>query len=281
MSDADQGASSLQDDIYLRTFDGFRTLRRRLPEDALGRLAREVILRLAAHPVATAAEIDAPSESDIAELSRALLEPEPAAGKAFIARIRAEGATLETVYLAYLRRAALQLGTWWEADKITFADVTVGTGHIFSIMRGLSHLFVPNGVQHHEKEALFSVVPGETHVMGLRMAADLFRKDGWTITLAADLGRDALIEEAVHGNHQIIGLSAAGKHALTELAQTIVALRISAPHALIFVGGNVIANSKGIVSLMGPDAMASDYEGARDEMARLDALNAARQAKLP
>lgn len=248
---------------------GIRSLRRRLPEEALAVLAREVITRLAAHPAAVVASVDFPTDADIEELSRALLAKDATAGSAFIARVRGEGASLETVYLAYLRRAALQLGTWWEEDRITFADVTVGTGHIFSIMRGLSHLFVPRTSPRLDKTAFFASVPMETHVLGVRMAADLFRKDGWTVTLETDLSHDQIISRIVDEGHDLIGLSAAGEHAISALAQMIVALRISAPQARIFVGGNVIETSEKVVAMMGPDGMAADFDDARDEINRL------------
>ena len=269
MTDCGNAASVFQDALYRQTLAGARTLGRRLEEDSVHSLAREVIRRLNTHPPVEAALLDRPGEAEIARLCRALLQPDARAGRDFIDRVQAAGATVETIYLAYLRRAARLLGEWWEEDRITFAEVTMATGHIFAILRGFSHLFVTRGHVASERAALFFTVPGETHLMGVRMAADLLRNDGWDITLETTLDHDALVARAAEGGATVVGLSAAGDHALSALARLIVALRISAPQATVFVGGNVVAVARDTVRLMGPDGMAADFGEARAVLQRL------------
>ena len=41
-------------------------------------------------------------------------------------------------YLEYLALAARKLGKWWEEDRVSFLDVTLGTGRIYAIIRAVS-----------------------------------------------------------------------------------------------------------------------------------------------
>lgn len=261
--------SLFHDALYQETVAEIGTLRTVLPEDALVSLAREVIRRLSDHPIVLSSSLSVPSDTKIDELSRALLLPNPLAGISFIDRVRAQGASVETVYVAYLAEAAKRLGLWWEADEISFADVTVGTGHIYAVMRGLKPMFRPTRPRPERPEALFAAVPGENHQLGIEMAADMAIKQGWDITLKRDLDHDALVQYAAASDHAVIGLTAAGDHSLTELARLIIALRISAPRASILISGGVTRSAPDVVSLMGPDAVEAEFDAA---MVRLGEL---------
>lgn len=254
-------------DIYRRTFRDVRNLRTVLPESSVISLAREVLLRIARHDD-TEMTVPRPSDTDIQRLARDLISDSDDAGAAFVARVRAEGASFDTVYLAYLSAAARRLGTWWEDDRISLVDVTVGTGRIYAIMRALSPLFpLPCGVI--EKTATFIAVPGETHSLGVRMSADLFRKENWNIDLLIGRTHEDLLERLQQDTPPIIGLSAAGEHALESLARLIAAIRIQDPAALVLIAGQVVAKAERAVGLMGADGMAADFSTAKSEMERL------------
>lgn len=141
MTERDNGQSLLHDGLYKKAVKEIGTLREKLPEDAFATLAREVIRRLSDHPVAASRSIAFPNDATIDDLARALMQPDLDTGVEFIERVRAQGASVETVYLAYLAEAAKKMGEWWEEDEVSFVDVTFGTGHIYAIMRGLKPLF--------------------------------------------------------------------------------------------------------------------------------------------
>lgn len=50
-----------------------------------------------------------------------------------------------------------------------------------------------------DRSALFATVPGETHTLGITMAADLFWDHGRRIDLRTGLDHDALIDAVVTG----------------------------------------------------------------------------------
>jgi methanogenic corrinoid protein MtbC1 len=262
MENYDLGSSLLHDGLYKKAVKEMGTLREKLPEEAFAALAREVIRRLSDHSAAPQGSISFPSDETIDELARALMQPGLDAGKDFIDRIREQGASVETVYLAYLAEAAKKLGEWWEEDEVSFVDVTLGTGHIYAIMRGLKPLFRAPLANLTQPHAFFAAVPGETHLLGVSMAADLFRKNGWEIDLKRDLDHDMIIHHTKTSGVPLIGLSASGDHALVPLARLVIALRISAPDASIMVSGAILASSYEGVKEMGIDIIPSSMDDA-------------------
>lgn len=271
MGDAkmDQESSQLlfHDGLYKKAMMEIGTLREKLPEDAFASLAREVIRRLSDHPAMIEGSVAFPTDVKIDELTHALMEPDAQVGIEFVERVRNQGASVETLYITYLAEAAKNLGTLWEEDKITFTDVTVATGHIYAIMRGLKLLLVPTGFQRNQPCAYFTAVPGEHHMLGVSMAADLFRKNGWDIALKRGQEHDEIVHYATTARIPLIGLSAGGEHALIPLARLVIALRINVPEAAIMVSGAILDSSRANVQAMGVDIIPESVD---------DALNQAR-----
>lgn len=253
-------------DVYVRSQAEFRSLKSQLPEDTVASLAREVIRRLASRD--TQSSVNTPSDDAIAQLCHALLSDDDTAGARYIQEIATDGATIEVVYLQFLARAAQMLGEWWEDDKISFMSVTLGTSRMYAIMRGIQHRFALRE-NPRKRSALFASVPGETHTLGVRMAADLFRQDGWDITLKLGLTHDELVTHVEGSDAILIGVSAAGEHSIRALSQLVVALRINKPDAKIFVSGNAVVKASEQIALMALDGAAADIEGASEVMERL------------
>lgn len=262
MTDRDSDQSLFHDGLYREAVKEIGTLKEKLPEDLFAALAREVIKRLSDHPAVVSESVVFPSEAKIDELARALMEPDAEAGIAFIDRVRERGASVETVYIAYLAGAAKTLGIWWEDDIVSFTEVTAATGHIYAVMRGLKPMFKPSVAVPAQPSAFFTAVPGETHLLGVSMAADLFRKSGWDIVLKQDLDHDEIVQYVVGAGIPFIGLSAGGEHCLAPLGRLIVALRISAPNTAIMVSGAILETSYGAVKSLGVDVLPSSMDDA-------------------
>ncbi len=265
MTDRERDPSLFHDGLYKRAITEIGTLKEKLPDEAFAGLAREVIRRLSDHPAARTSSISFPSNAKIDALTEALLEPGAEAGIAFIARVRAQGASVETVYIAYLAAAARTLGRWWEEDRIGFSDVTIATGHIYAVMRGLKPLFHPTVLIPDKPTAFFTAVPEENHQLGVSMATDVFRKAGWDIALKRGLEHDEIVQYAALSRRTLIGLSAGGEYSLPKLARLIVALRISVPEASLMVGGAILETSRQEVEAMGVDILPYSLDDALDQ----------------
>ena len=256
---------ALHFDVYARSKTNISRLKARLPDEIVANLAREVIRRVASKASEVENVVAVPSQNTLEKLSEALISNDELAGANQILELRSVGQSAEAIYLSHLAAAARLLGEWWEEDRIDFNKVTLGTGRIFSIMRGMRHLFEATSITQH-KTALFASTPGEDHTLGVRMAADLFRKDGWDITLKVGLDHDALVAEIEQSNIRIIGLSIGGEHSIEALMKLVVALTINCPHASIFVSGQNIESVQSILDLMELSGTGSDIVSAKKQL---------------
>ena len=265
-SNAEPGPIEL--DAYLRSQTNIRRLKASLPDDLVASLAREVIMRLASRDRSLDAVPHDPTPGELEALCTALISDDDTAAAEIISGVRADGTPPDVVYLKYLAAAARMLGEWWIEDRANFVQVTIGTGRMFAIMRGMRHLFVSN-VPAPGKTAIFASVPGEDHTLGVRMAADIFRKEGWEIALKIGLDHDELVTEVERSPGRIVGLSIGGRHSVDALSRLVVALHICTPGTPLLVSGQNINAIRPLLSLMGLDGVAGDIDEAKEQLAAL------------
>lgn len=253
-------------EIYEEATANLRALKSRLPEGAVTSLAGEVLRRTAELASARAAEKRIEVEpNEIDALTDALVGADPEGALRRIYALQDRGTDLEEIYLVYLSAAAQRLGSKWEDSSLTIAQVTLGTSRIYGVLRALDPIRRGERTPS-EKSAVFASVPGDTHVLGVRMAADIFRQRGWDIDLLIGLSHDELIAHLEESTHLIIGLSAGGAKVFAELARLVLAIRLRKPGVRIFVGGRAVAQNADLVAAVSPDGMAPDFESAYDAM---------------
>jgi len=255
-------------ETYQQALSEIESLAGRLPRLAVANLAREVVTQLAARLPQFAADDHVPSADEIDRICFALMDADHTAAARIIEHVRAEGATLERIYLSYLAAAARRLGEMWASDQASFLEVTIGSARIYAILNTM-RVAIARPVKLQRRSAVFALVPGEDHSLGVRMAADLLRDRGWDIDLHMGLSHDMLVEVLRGNETRLIGLSAGGSRTLVPLMRLIVALRISNPFARIIVGGQIVRDGFDMVGVVGADASAPDFESTLAEMERL------------
>lgn len=234
-----------------------------LAGDIIRHLARTVTKALPAEDVSV-------SQGDVADFCDALLADDATAALGFIAARRAEGLTRHGVYLGYIGAAARMLGQRWDEDRLSFAEVTLGTGRLYALMRALrAEGSAARPAYDARRCALFATVPGEDHGIGITIAADLFRDAGWEIDLQVGRDHDWLVERVERMAPEIIGLSLSTAQGLDALVRLVVALRIVVPHAIIGVAPGSALDRKKVASLVDIDLVFDDAPSARAELERL------------
>ena len=248
---------------YKKANQQIRLVNKKLPQQAVSELAREVVRRLAFRMPNSASRNDLPTEDEIAELCDALLSPLDRAADDFILNVRRNSVDIEVVYLSYVAGAARRLGQLWDEDKISFMDVTLGCGKLYRIIRGLRHVIAPSIVKDRDEyPAMFALVPGETHTLGIEIATDVFRREGWDVDMMVGLEHDHLVEQSDRRTYRAIVLVANSDSMIEPLARLVLALRISHPMSHIIVAGNILNHYPNISSLVGSDAVIRDIETA-------------------
>ncbi|SFS13342.1 cobalamin B12-binding domain-containing protein [Yoonia litorea] len=267
MAKAPLNESAFDSAEYKRAEKQFRLVEKDLPEDALIAVAREVVRRLAFRMPRNAQKAGFPTKAEIERLCDALLSSDNRAADRVILEARQDGAAVEQIYLGYVAAAARRLGDLWDADKITFVDVTLACGKLFRIIRGLRHVIAPSIIENRaEHPAMFALVPGETHTLGIEIATDIFRRNGWDIDMMIGMDHETILDKAELRNYRAIVLVANSDVLIARLTRLVLALRISHPLAMIVVAGNILDHHPDIETLVGADDVIKDIEGAVERL---------------
>lgn len=274
MESQDSGRQSAGDPEQLAGFADLHSALYAIPESVTQSFAKDVVARLTdrvlreretggfdplAHHVPTPEEVDA--------LCEALVSEDPGEAARIIDTARRSGRTPDTLYLRYVSVAARRLGEKWVADSASFLEVTLGLARLHGILRALGPSFFAESA---DKDlgisALFVPVPGETHLLGVTMATDFFRRSGWRVDLQTSLSLDNLAEYAQRNPCELIGLSA-GCRAITEsLTLSVAALRDACPEAVIAVGGYLTELEPDIAREVGADCIVDDVTVAAQSL---------------
>lgn len=234
-----------------------------LPENLVEDLAREVVRRLSFRMPGMASTKGGPTAKEIDRFCAALLSQDDTAADRIIRNVQREGAEIETIYLGYITGASRRLGEMWENDQVSFIEVGLGTGRLYRVLRGLRHTLAPVLLRGRTRSpAMFALVPGETHSLGLEIAADLFRRDGGDADVCIGKSHDEILTIAEERHHGVIVLVANSSRVLPALIRLSVAVRISQPVTPIALAGHLIDSDPTLKTVVGADLVISDIRRA-------------------
>ncbi|MEL6934577.1 MAG: B12-binding domain-containing protein [Pseudomonadota bacterium] len=240
-------------------------LAKRLPSQQTERLAREAIRRLSTLRLEQRRGDTWETRKQVERLCSALIDDDETAAARIVFDLNAAKIKPEVVYLDYLAAAAERLEEWWEQDRASFWQITVATCRLLAIIRSMNHLFEPYALQQ-EKSAIFAGVPGEQHTIGLRMASDIFRKDGWNVVLLIGLGHNELIDRIASTHVRVIGLSMSSKTSLDALSKLMISIHVCKPYTPVFLNGNGVKDIRAKLKWMDFAGVSDDLEEAKESM---------------
>ena len=174
------------------------------------------------------------------------------------------GVTAESIMLDLLAPAARLLGNMWCRDEANFLDVTLGLGRIHRLLR---QLHMPILSARPRGSVLLLPVPGEQHVLGLRIVEEFLLRAGWRVHLAVAQDMEALRRLLAREPYDIVGLSISGERLLPILHSVISGIRSTSGNhdTRIMVGGSIFLDG-GFGSLgIGADAIIRDAQAAVDQ----------------
>lgn len=263
MSNAELSEQIFDRSEYERAGKQLRFVGRALPEEAVSVLAQEVVKRLAFRVPQSAKSAHLPTSRDIDDFCAALLSPDESAGEQVVLAAKRDGADTREIYLGYVVGAARRLGEMWEDDSASFMEVTLASGRLYRIIRGLRRVLAPDiGKGRDECPVFFTLVPDETHTLGIEIATDMFRREGWDIDLALDMSHDEVVARSESRNYKVILLVANSDQMLGALTRLIVALRITQPLAHVVVAGKILTHFPRVAEITGVDAVIHRFESA-------------------
>ena len=253
----------LDQEAYEQAGEHFRLVQTRLPQDAVEAVAKEVVRRLAFRLPRNLSAGHMPTAEEIDILCEALLSTDEVAGDRIILAARRDGIEPENIYLGYVAGAARQLGVMWEEDRVTFLQVTMASGKLYRIIRGLRHVLDNSlNLAGPERRSLFALVPNETHTLGIEIATDVFRRQGWDVEMVMGEPHDAIVAMTEQHRFRSVVLVAHSERMLASLISLVLAIRITQPLAYVVVAGNIVDQVDDVSTLVGADDVIPDIETA-------------------
>jgi methanogenic corrinoid protein MtbC1 len=234
------------------------------PDADLARMVEsEIIPRLMlAHRAPEPLETVNPDLSEAAEdFAQMVLSKESDSLVVHVGTLLRQGVAMEDIYVDLLVPAARRLGDYWNEDRISFTDVTIGLGRLQQVVRTLGWQAPPHDDKRHGgRSALFVSCPGEQHTFGLFVIEDFFRRAGWRTWIETAVeGGDTIDTVASHW-FDLFGLSANRETQVDAIQSTITAVRRASrnPDLFILVGGRLFEEHPDLVLAVGADATAAN-----------------------
>jgi len=201
-------------------------------------------------------------EQDVSDFATLSITSDITAATRFVDERCRVGIPLDVLYLDLLSPAARALGTMWEQDMCSFADVTVGLGVVQGVLRAMSDRFVDGttGGADPRQSILLIGAPGEQHSVGVHMVAEFFLRAGWAVRTETPSCVAACAELAAEAWYGVIGISAGSSVKIGTVVDCVrlVRLRSMNRDAAVLVGGPLFVIHPECAQMVGADGTAAD-----------------------
>jgi len=162
--------------------------------------------------------------------------------RAVVATARAAGHDPNHIYFSIFAPSMVTIGQLWEQNQLSVAEEHLATAITERLISELSPWFSARGAVEPGGSVILGGVAGEQHVLGLRMIADLFRRQGWRVLyLGADVPTVDWVVLAQRFNADLVAISAGALRHVPQIGALIHELRSALPELDVLVGGTIFA----------------------------------------
>lgn len=201
----------------------------------------------------------------VAAMARLMADDKSDEAEGLVADLLNSGVSVQDLCLSHFTPAARELGRLWACDRLPFTEVTMATARMQGMLRNLPGN-TTSSLPHPDRGALFAAVPGETHTLGVLMAADHFRRLNWDVSVLVGLDHTTLMHQILADDRPILGLSCAGSHSFSALTRVIDEVRDRRPDVAIIVSGAVTQEAEALARLPECDGIVDDLETAEADL---------------
>lgn len=238
----------------------------------MGVISQQIAIALGQNVVPLLHDLRQPLEvAEIERLTAAAARGDSSAVGAAIRQKQVDGQTSEQLCLTLLTLVARQLGEWWEEDRCTFVEVTLGMIALHQQLRELAPGLVTSGAIGGARSALMMTAIGSQHSMGIAMVAEFFRAAGWVISDETIASEAALIQRVSEQWFGLVAISVGSSANIPGLAGHVAAIRAHSRNreVAVMLGGPALLANPEIAVAAGADATAPD---AAEALRRAESL---------
>lgn len=221
----------------------------------LANLASDVLKTVAKQRVCGRGLLDVKSMD---YLRRSVLRMDTSAS-VIVEKLRGRGLSDCDLVDHYIPAVARRLGADWVADRLGFADVTIGTSRLQSMLRELMEGDGSLDHSAHKAGVAVIVMASDFHMLGAMVLTMQLRRLGVSARLLIGVEfEDSIFAHQAH-KYDAVFISASSTKMLPELQSFIKKLRREAgKNTPIVLGGSILGSNEGIETLTGADFATTD-----------------------
>jgi MerR family transcriptional regulator, light-induced transcriptional regulator len=137
-----------------------------------------------------------------------------------------------------LAAAARHLGEKWQEDGASFAEVSVAVAQIFRLNQAFGQRHTPWTRISGQRLAIFATLPAQAHNLGIVLAAEAFRQQGWQVKLLLDTTGKDVVERVRRMRPEVVGLSVSVNDRRHQVEYLVGELRALPLRFRVLVGGS-------------------------------------------
>ncbi len=181
-----------------------------------------------------------------------------------LARIMKRGVSSRDVIEAIIPAAARYMGELWASDKLSFADVTIGTARLQETVRTMGVRRIERLDPDPEGPSVMLIVPRiEQHTLGVFVVAEQFRRLGVRVHMTLGNNQAEILRLVQIHHFAMVGVTASCRRTLASVRDLVKTIRTGVPRIVpIVVGGPVTESGLDIVGMTGADYVAASAEEA-------------------
>lgn len=224
-------------------------------------LASQVLSVLAAR-TSTSAFLS--EEDGINRLVSAVRQTDESERDRVVASLLANGLTVDDLIDCHIPEAARRMGEAWCNDGMSFADVTIGTAKLQSLLRDLSR----RASSHYPEntmapQVLMVVREDDHHTLGAMVATQQLRRKGVGVHMSIARADQEVLALLASRDFDMVMISSSGSKSLETLPEFVenIRNRVDAVFPIV-VGGTALCTNYDVKAVTGADFATADPEEA-------------------
>lgn len=196
-------------------------------------------------------------------LTDAFLDVDSQARHDMLARIMRRGVSPQQIVDEVIPATARYLGQLWMQDRLSFAEVTIGTARLQETVRAMTIRRQCVDAAEGTLNVLLVVPRSEDHTLGIFVLAEQFRSLGCHVEVSIGNHAVEVAQMVRDTKFDLIGVSCGGRRSLSAVRDLVKSMRGSVARKLnIAVGGAVNDLGVDVKAVTGADQVCTDAKSA-------------------
>lgn len=166
--------------------------------------------------------------------------------------------TEERILTGLIPATARRMGDHWLADRLSFAEVTIGSARLQQVLH--AHTRSRRYPTQQQAHRILMIVPlNEQHTLGAHVAAHIWRDKGVHVEMALGMTPAQIALRVRRNRFSAVCISVSARRNLAQAQVVVESIKaVTRSNLTIFVGGSVTALDCDIKALTGCDVVSSD-----------------------